>query len=122
MEFRRVLFRSRPVPLKANTDAALKTCPGVKTVLVVQHTGGKVGFEAGRDIWFHEEAAKVPATCAPEPMGAEDPLFILYTSGRSEEHPSELQSLMRTSYAVSCLNKKNHATKAYTARMPSSCE
>src|SRR3546814_6697984 len=81
MEFRRVLFRSRPVPLKANTDAALKTCPGVKTVLVVQHTGGKVGFEAGRDIWFHEEAAKVPATCAPEPMGAEDPLFILYTSG-----------------------------------------
>src|SRR3546814_3943382 len=45
----------RPVPLKANTDAALKTCPGVKTVLVVQHTGGKVAFEAGRDIWFHEE-------------------------------------------------------------------
>ncbi|MFC3676148.1 acetate--CoA ligase [Ferrovibrio xuzhouensis] len=71
----------RPVPLKANTDAALKTCPGVKTVLMVQHTGGKVGFEPGRDIWFHEEAAKVPATCAPEPMGAEDPLFILYTSG-----------------------------------------
>jgi acetyl-CoA synthetase len=71
----------RPVPLKANADAALKTCPGVKTVLVVRHTGGKVGFEAGRDIWFHEEAAKVPATCAPEPMNAEDPLFILYTSG-----------------------------------------
>jgi len=71
----------RPVPLKANTDAALKTCPGVKKVLVVRHTGGKIGFEAGRDIWFHEEAAKVPATCTPEPMNAEDPLFILYTSG-----------------------------------------
>ncbi|HEX6959371.1 MAG TPA: acetate--CoA ligase [Ferrovibrio sp.] len=71
----------RPVPLKANTDAALKTCPGVKKVLVVRHTGGKIDWTAGRDIWLHEEAAKVPATCAPEPMNAEDPLFILYTSG-----------------------------------------
>ena len=71
----------RPVPLKANTDAALKSCPGVKKVLVVRHTGGKVDWLAARDLWFHEEAAKVPATCAPEPMNAEDPLFILYTSG-----------------------------------------
>lgn len=71
----------RPVPLKANTDAALKTCPGVKKVLVVRHTGGKIGWDDKRDIWLHEEAAKVPATCAPEPMNAEDPLFILYTSG-----------------------------------------
>ncbi|MFN4164944.1 MAG: acetate--CoA ligase [Ferrovibrio sp.] len=71
----------RGVPLKANTDAALKSCPGVKTVLVVKHTGGKIDMTAGRDVWYHEEAAKVPATCAPEPMNAEDPLFILYTSG-----------------------------------------
>jgi acetyl-CoA synthetase len=71
----------RGVPLKANTDAALKTCPGVKTVLVVKHTGGKIDMVPGRDVWYHEEAAKVPATCAPEPMNAEDPLFILYTSG-----------------------------------------
>jgi acetyl-CoA synthetase len=71
----------RTVPLKANTDAALKSCPGVKKVLVVKHTGGSVNWEAGRDIWLHEEAAKVPATCEPEPMNAEDPLFILYTSG-----------------------------------------
>ncbi|WP_341703815.1 acetate--CoA ligase [Ferrovibrio sp.] len=71
----------RPVPLKANTDAALKSCPGVKTVLVVKHTGGKIDMAAGRDVWLHEEAAKVPATCAVEPMNAEDPLFILYTSG-----------------------------------------
>jgi acetyl-CoA synthetase len=71
----------RSVPLKANTDAALKSCPGVKTVLVVKHTGGKIDMAAGRDVWYHEEAAKVPATCAPEPMNAEDPLFILYTSG-----------------------------------------
>src|SRR3546814_17687536 len=92
MEFRRVLFRSRPVPLKANTDAALKTCPGVKTVLVVQHTGGKVGFEAGRDIWFHEEAAKVPATCAPAPMGAEDQTFILYTCGSTGKQKCVMQT------------------------------
>lgn len=71
----------RSVPLKANADAALKTCPGVKKVLVVRHTGGRIDMTAGRDIWLHEEAAKVPATCTPEPMNAEDPLFILYTSG-----------------------------------------
>ena len=71
----------KPVPLKANTDEALKKAPGVKKVLVVRHTGGKVGWDAGRDVWWHEIAAKVPADCAPEPMGAEDPLFILYTSG-----------------------------------------
>jgi acetyl-CoA synthetase len=71
----------RPVPLKANADAALKTCPGVEKLLVVKHTGGKVDWTPGRDIWLHEESAKVSADCAPEPMNAEDPLFILYTSG-----------------------------------------
>ncbi len=71
----------RGVPLKANADAALLSCPGVEKVLVVRHTGGKIAWQEGRDIWLHEEAAKVPADCPPEPMGAEDPLFILYTSG-----------------------------------------
>ena len=69
------------MPLKANADEALKKAPGVKKVLVVKHTGGKVGWDAGRDVWWHEIKAKVPADCTPEPMGAEDPLFILYTSG-----------------------------------------
>jgi len=71
----------RPIPLKANTDAALKSCPSVKKVVVVKHTGGKVGWEAGRDVDYAELTAKQPADCPPEPMGAEDPLFILYTSG-----------------------------------------
>ncbi len=75
------LRAGKHVPLKANCDEALKKAPGVKKVLVVKHTGGKVAWEAGRDVWWHEIAAKVPAECAPEPMGAEDPLFILYTSG-----------------------------------------
>ncbi|MEW6090847.1 acetate--CoA ligase [Parvibaculum sp.] len=71
----------RKIPLKANTDEALKKCPGVKSVIVVKRTGGKVEMSAGRDVWYAEEAAKVPADCQPEEMGAEDPLFILYTSG-----------------------------------------
>jgi acetyl-CoA synthetase len=71
----------RRIPLKANTDEALKKCPGVKSVIVVKRTGGKVEMSAGRDVWYAEEAAKVPADCQPEEMGAEDPLFILYTSG-----------------------------------------
>ncbi|WP_449470718.1 acetate--CoA ligase [Sphingobium chungangianum] len=71
----------RQVPLKANVDAALKDCPSVKKVVVVQATGSAIAMQEGRDLWLHEEAAKVSADCPPEPMNAEDPLFILYTSG-----------------------------------------
>ncbi|RKQ73919.1 acetate--CoA ligase [Oceanibaculum indicum] len=71
----------RKVPLKANTDEALKKCPGVKSVVVVKRTGGKIDWADGRDVWYHEAASKVPADCPPEEMKAEDPLFILYTSG-----------------------------------------
>ena len=70
----------RPVALKANADAAAEKAP-VKTMIVVQHTGGKVTMTAGRDVWYHEEIAKASADCKPEEMSAEDPLFILYTSG-----------------------------------------
>jgi acetyl-CoA synthetase len=69
------------VPLKANVDAAAKLAPSLKTVLVIKATGSDVTMQAGRDIWYHEAAAGVSADCAPEPMSAEDPLFILYTSG-----------------------------------------
>ncbi|WP_287995126.1 AMP-binding protein, partial [Acidiphilium sp.] len=71
----------RKVPLKANVDAALKSCPMLKSVVVVKATGGDVAMMAGRDVWYHEAAGAVPAECPPEPMNAEDPLFILYTSG-----------------------------------------
>ncbi len=71
----------RKVPLKANTDEALKKCPTVEKVVVVRRTGGNVGWSEGRDVWLHEEAETVPADCPPEEMNAEDPLFILYTSG-----------------------------------------
>ena len=71
----------KPIPLKKNTDDALAKADIVTSVIVVRRTGGKVEMKAGRDVWYHEEAAKVPADCVPEAMNAEDPLFILYTSG-----------------------------------------
>ena len=71
----------KPIPLKANTDAALAKATGVTDVIVVRRTGGKVEMKPGRDYWYHEETAKLSADCPAEAMGAEDPLFILYTSG-----------------------------------------
>ena len=71
----------KKVPLKANTDEALKRCSGNEKVIVVRRTGGAVVMTQGRDVWYHEEAATVPAECKPVRMKAEDPLFILYTSG-----------------------------------------
>ena len=69
------------IPLKANVDRALAGCPGVRDVIVVRRTGGEVALVEGRDRWWDEEMAGTAAECAPEPMNAEDPLFILYTSG-----------------------------------------
>ncbi|GGD01754.1 acetate--CoA ligase [Aureimonas glaciei] len=75
----------KSVPLKKNADRAVeiaaKAGQVVSTVLVVQRTGGDVAVTPGRDIWWHEARETVEASCEPEPMGAEDPLFILYTSG-----------------------------------------
>ena len=71
----------RPVPLKANTDAALESCPDCNKVVVVRHTGGDIGWVDGRDVWYHEAMADASADCPPEEMNAEDPMFILYTSG-----------------------------------------
>jgi acetyl-CoA synthetase len=71
----------RKVPLKANADAALKSCPSVKKMLVVRRTGGQVTWVDGRDVWYHDEMGAVSADCPPVEMSAEDPLFILYTSG-----------------------------------------
>jgi len=69
------------VPLKANVDAALAHCTSVEAVIVVRATGGAVTMQPGRDRWLHEAVAQVADDCPPEPMGAEDPLFLLYTSG-----------------------------------------
>jgi acetyl-CoA synthetase len=71
----------RSVALKTNADEALATCPSIRAVVVVKNTGAAVPMQEGRDHWYDELTAKQLAECPPEPMGAEDPLFILYTSG-----------------------------------------
>jgi acetyl-CoA synthetase len=71
----------RTVPLKANVDEAVASCPSVEAVLVVRHTGGGPELQAGRDHDYAEALAAASPDCPPEPMNAEDPLFILYTSG-----------------------------------------
>ena len=72
----------KTVPLKKNIDEALgKVAKGDEKVLVVRRTGGAVPWAADRDMWLHNEIAKVGADCPPVEMNAEDPLFILYTSG-----------------------------------------
>jgi len=71
----------KTIPLKKNVDEALLKTPGVERVIVVKNTGNAVEMKAGRDVWYADEASKVSSECAPEPMNAEDPLFILYTSG-----------------------------------------
>jgi acetyl-CoA synthetase len=71
----------RTVPLKRNADAALRQCPEVRDVIVVHRTGGPIDWTRGRDIWYHEAMAAASPDCPPVEMAAEDPLFILYTSG-----------------------------------------
>lgn len=81
------------IPLKANVDAALERCPGVERVVVVRRTGADVPLTPGRDLWWHELMADASPDCEPEPMGAEDPLFILYTSGSTGKPKGVLHTI-----------------------------
>ena len=69
------------IPMKANGDAAVVDCPSITGVIVVSRTGDPVDFDESRDVWWHEAMATADGECPPEEMDAEDPLFILYTSG-----------------------------------------
>ncbi|MGZ3650691.1 MAG: acetate--CoA ligase [Bdellovibrionota bacterium] len=71
----------KKIPLKAAVDEALTKGDFVQKVFLVKHTGANVPVKAGRDLWLLDEMAKASPDCAAEPMGSEDPLFILYTSG-----------------------------------------
>ena len=73
--------RGSVVPLKANSDEALADAKSIENVVVVQRCGNEVHMEPGRDHWYHELMVNASPDCPPEPMDAEDPLFILYTSG-----------------------------------------
>ena len=91
--------RGGVVPLKANVDAALKIKSGrqrlaasITSVIVLRRTGNKVTMTQGRDVWWHEELAKVGVDCPAVPMDSEAPLFILYTSGSTGKPKGILHS------------------------------
>ena len=75
--------RGNVVPLKSAADEALKNTPSIEKVVVVKRVGqaAAAAMQEGRDVWWHEAMAKASDECPAEPMDAEDPLFILYTSG-----------------------------------------
>ncbi|MEW7979021.1 MAG: acetate--CoA ligase [Candidatus Sedimenticola endophacoides] len=75
----------KALPLKKNADQALTQCPDVHTAIVVRRGGQPVEWTEGRDIWYHEALAAANPVCEPEQMDAEDPLFILYTSGSTDK-------------------------------------
>jgi acetyl-CoA synthetase len=80
------------VALKTNVDKAAEHCPSLEKVIVVRATGADVPMRAGRDVWYHDAAAKMSPVCEAEPMSAEDPLFILYTSGSTGKPKGVLHS------------------------------
>jgi len=73
--------RGTIVPLKQNADDAVAATPGIEHVVVLRRTGQTVSFKTGRDLWWTELMARAAKDCPAEAMDAEDPLFILYTSG-----------------------------------------
>jgi acetyl-CoA synthetase len=96
----------KKIPLKFNTDEALKTCPNVHTVLVLKRTGGDIAWNQATDVWWHDLVGAQSDECEPEPMNAEDPLFILYTSGSTGKPKGVLHTtggyLVYASYTHEC--------------------
>ncbi len=95
----------RKVPMKANIDKAVLSTPSVQKTVVVKRTGGNVAWVEGRDVWYHELMAKASADCPPEPMDAEDPLFILYTSGSTGKPKGVLHTTGGYLLHVACSHK-----------------
>ena len=75
------LRAGKHIPLKANVDAACDMAGTIDTVVMVTRTGADVPMTQGRDLRWEDQRDRLSPTCPPEPMAAEDPLFILYTSG-----------------------------------------
>jgi len=73
--------RGSVVPLKAAADLAVARCPSIEHVVVVNRMDDEVAMEDGRDVWLHDLVDGQSTECPPEVMNAEDPLYILYTSG-----------------------------------------
>jgi acetyl-CoA synthetase len=73
--------KGKTAPVKAEVDRAIGGVSSIETIFVVRHTGAECEMREGRDVWFGDAMEAAGAECEPEPMGAEDPLYILYTSG-----------------------------------------
>ncbi len=73
--------RGQLVPLKRNAEEALESCPSIEHVVTVRRTGGDHPFTPGRDLWYHDLLEGQPIECPPDEIDAEDPLYLLYTSG-----------------------------------------
>lgn len=97
--------RGAVVQLKAMTDQALVESPTVKSVIVLKRTGRQVKMERGRDYWYHELMAEASRECPAEPMDAEDPLFILYTSGTTGKPKGILHTTAGYLLGVHCTTK-----------------
>ncbi len=73
--------KGKAAPVKPGVDEFLGSLPAIETVVVVRNTGGEVSMEEGRDVWYHEALEQADADCPAEPLDAEHPLYVLYTSG-----------------------------------------
>ena len=106
IDFRRYVSWCKATAGKTTADEALKNCTSVESVIVVKRDG-RVEMVEGRDHWYAEAAAEVSADCAPEPMDAEDMLFILYTSDLQVSlrvwftHVVDIWSMLRTASRMS---------------------
>jgi acetyl-CoA synthetase len=82
----------KTIPLKKNSDIALRGCPNIQHVIVVKHTGSSIEWNKERDIWYHEIITDSDKDCPLEQMDSADPLFILYTSGSTGKPKGVLHS------------------------------
>ncbi len=85
--------RGSVLKLKEAVDAAVESCPSVRSVVVLRRTGTEVSWRQGRDLWWHEAMAAAAAQCPPAALDSEHPLFILYTSGSTGKPKGVLHTM-----------------------------